>query len=96
MDETALLAMGILVEEAVRESLGETGDLTFTEEEDRDHLSNAEVWNGVKWVRSVLAREHAIPETELRRQSPRVNKSVPPHSKRRRTESISNSQRDQS
>ncbi|KAI1459149.1 hypothetical protein F4805DRAFT_455928 [Annulohypoxylon moriforme] len=31
MDETALLALGILVEEAGREILGEMGDLVFTE-----------------------------------------------------------------
>lgn len=31
MDETALLAFGILLEEAARESLGEDGDLVFTE-----------------------------------------------------------------
>lgn len=31
MDETALLAVGILLEEAARESLGRNGDLVFTE-----------------------------------------------------------------
>jgi hypothetical protein len=31
MDETALLAMGILIEEMVKEELGETGDLALTE-----------------------------------------------------------------
>ncbi|KAI1344893.1 hypothetical protein F5Y15DRAFT_10519 [Xylariaceae sp. FL0016] len=31
MDETALLAMGILLEEAGREVLGQTGDMVFTE-----------------------------------------------------------------
>lgn len=31
MDETALLAFGVLLEEAARESLGEDGDLVFTE-----------------------------------------------------------------
>jgi hypothetical protein len=31
MDETALIALGILVEESAREILGETGDLAFTE-----------------------------------------------------------------
>lgn len=31
MDETALLAFGILLEEAARESLGKNGDLVFTE-----------------------------------------------------------------
>lgn len=32
MDETALLAMGVLMEEMISESLGETGDLAFVEE----------------------------------------------------------------
>ena len=31
MDETALLALGILIEETAREVMGETGDLAFTE-----------------------------------------------------------------
>jgi len=31
MDETALLAFGILLEEAAREALGKNGDLVFTE-----------------------------------------------------------------
>lgn len=33
MDETALLALGILMEEMCRDDLGETGDLVFTEGE---------------------------------------------------------------
>ena len=36
MDETALLAFGILLEEAARETLGKDGDLVFTEGEDAD------------------------------------------------------------
>lgn len=35
MDETALLAMGVLMEEMMRESVGETGDLAFTQEGER-------------------------------------------------------------
>lgn len=31
LDETALIAMGVLLEEMVREVVGETGDLVFTE-----------------------------------------------------------------
>lgn len=31
MDETALIALGILMEEAARDNLGQTGDLVFTE-----------------------------------------------------------------
>lgn len=36
MDETALIAMGILMEEASKECLGSTGDLVFTEGEEID------------------------------------------------------------
>ncbi|KAH7401856.1 Mnd1 family-domain-containing protein [Phaeosphaeria sp. MPI-PUGE-AT-0046c] len=36
MDETALIAFGILLEETTREVLGETGDLAFTEAADKD------------------------------------------------------------
>ncbi|KAH7391864.1 hypothetical protein BKA66DRAFT_412916 [Pyrenochaeta sp. MPI-SDFR-AT-0127] len=36
MDETALIAFGILMEETAREVLGETGDLAFTEAADED------------------------------------------------------------
>jgi hypothetical protein len=34
LDETALIAMGILLEETAKESLGETGDLAFVEGEE--------------------------------------------------------------
>ncbi|OAX83185.1 hypothetical protein ACJ72_02459 [Emergomyces africanus] len=34
MDETALIALGILLEEAANESLGETGDMVFVEGEE--------------------------------------------------------------
>ncbi|KAJ9195639.1 hypothetical protein DTO164E3_6715 [Paecilomyces variotii] len=34
MDETALIAMGILLEEMAQEYLGETGDLILVEEEE--------------------------------------------------------------
>jgi hypothetical protein len=40
MDETALLAMGILMEEVCRETLGVTGDLVFTEGELRNEYSH--------------------------------------------------------
>ena len=36
MDETALLALGILLEEAAKETLGATGDLAFIEGEEKD------------------------------------------------------------
>ncbi|KAF2090513.1 hypothetical protein K490DRAFT_4979, partial [Saccharata proteae CBS 121410] len=34
LDETALLAMGVLIEEQAKEMLGKTGDLVFVEPED--------------------------------------------------------------
>lgn len=36
MDETALIAFGILMEETAREVIGETGDLAFTEAVDEE------------------------------------------------------------
>lgn len=36
MDETALIAFGILMEETVREILGETGDFAFIEAADEE------------------------------------------------------------
>lgn len=40
LDETALLAFGILMEEASREILGSTGDLVITEGEEVDEESS--------------------------------------------------------
>lgn len=37
-DETALIALGILLEEACKESLGDTGDMVFTEPEIYDRI----------------------------------------------------------
>jgi hypothetical protein len=41
LDETALIAMGILLEEAAQEALGETGDLMFVEGEEEEILTPA-------------------------------------------------------
>jgi hypothetical protein len=46
MDETALLALGILMEEVCRETLGETGDMVFTEGELRDEHSHRSSFRG--------------------------------------------------
>lgn len=43
MDETALLSLGILLEEAARESLGRKGDLVFTEGVNDDNIDDDEV-----------------------------------------------------
>jgi hypothetical protein len=36
MDETAIIALGVLLEETAKEMLGETGDLAFTEAADEE------------------------------------------------------------
>jgi hypothetical protein len=65
MDETALIALGILMEEMAREVLGETGDLAFTEaadeeeEEERALASEDEVDE-----RSARARRAAVTAAE--------------------------------
>ncbi|KAK0385018.1 hypothetical protein NLU13_7496 [Sarocladium strictum] len=46
MDETALLAFGILLEEAGREVLGRRGDLVFTEEADTPEASDDDEMTG--------------------------------------------------
>jgi hypothetical protein len=57
MDMTALLAMSILIDEAVKAEVekGNTGYLAFLEGDDEDGIVQRESWwNGSKWVRSVL------------------------------------------
>lgn len=66
MDETALLALGILMEEAAADVLGETGDLTFVEGEDDDPLSMPQAWTGSGWARSVIRRGHLRPRHKAR------------------------------
>ncbi|EKG14792.1 hypothetical protein MPH_08067 [Macrophomina phaseolina MS6] len=56
MDETALLALGILIEEAAVDILGETGDLAFVEGEDDGPSSMPQAWTGSAWTRSVIKR----------------------------------------
>ncbi|KAL9096153.1 MAG: hypothetical protein Q9165_001676 [Trypethelium subeluteriae] len=57
MDETALLAMGILMEEAARQRLGETGDLALVEAEDEDEREWPMAWNGKEWVKSAIEKK---------------------------------------
>ena len=59
MDETALIALGILIEETAAEQLGGTGDLALVEGEHDDGAggstqSSLSFWNGQSWTRSVL------------------------------------------
>ena len=53
MDETALLAMGILLEEAAAETLGQTGDLAFVESSVFDPAHGMYLHKG-QWRVSVL------------------------------------------
>lgn len=57
LDETAMLAIGILLEEAVAESLGTTGHLAFLEDEREDHMGGSKTyWDGEQWARSVVQK----------------------------------------
>jgi len=61
MDETALLALGILMEETAAELLGETGDLALVEGDDCNGATGSiqaslSFWDGHSWTRSVLNR----------------------------------------
>ncbi|THY84367.1 hypothetical protein D6C92_09310 [Aureobasidium pullulans] len=60
LDETALLALGILLEETAALHLGETGHSAFIEDENEDIMTGKrEYWNGEKWVRSVIEKKPA-------------------------------------
>jgi hypothetical protein len=50
MDGTALIASGVLLEELVAESLGNSGELAFCEAKGEDFGALPKFWNGVKWV----------------------------------------------
>lgn len=69
MDFSALIAMSILMEEAVVESLGESGHLAFLEAESELASMQPLFWNGKKWAASVLElpgddRRSRVPESE--------------------------------
>ena len=58
LDETALLALGILLEETAAQHLGETGHLAFIEDENEDAITGKQrYWNGEKWTRSVIPKK---------------------------------------
>ncbi|KAK5004948.1 hypothetical protein LTR60_006403 [Cryomyces antarcticus] len=59
MEETALLAMGILLEEAAAEVLGQTGDLVFVEGEDEDQADHANSWDGARSITSRVEAERS-------------------------------------
>ncbi|KAL2350724.1 hypothetical protein BJ546DRAFT_373802 [Cryomyces antarcticus] len=67
MEETALLAMGILLEEAAAEVLGQTGDLVFVEGEDEDQADHANSWDGARSKRSVITSRVEAERSRKRR-----------------------------
>jgi hypothetical protein len=50
MDETALIALGILMEETAREMLGETGDFAFVEAADEEEEKVLDPQKGNAWA----------------------------------------------
>jgi hypothetical protein len=50
MDETALIALGILMEETAREELGETGDFAFVEAADDEEEKVLDPQKGNAWA----------------------------------------------
>jgi len=75
MDETALLALGILLEETTSSTLGVTGELVFTEEDQTCGDRAAQTWDGAQWVESVIARRPASESTQ--RPDPNIRESSP-------------------
>lgn len=77
MDETALLAMGILIEEMAKEELGETGDLALVEGRELSEEEDDEEKTGVE---SDTTTQSAV--RSVRRK--RANSNVGRRSKRRK------------
>ncbi|PSK55282.1 hypothetical protein B9Z65_2671 [Elsinoe australis] len=70
MDETALLAMGILLEETIVAAVGDTGDLPFIEGEDADKgIKGPALWDGRQYRRSVLRKAPTGPRGPRRPRS---------------------------
>lgn len=63
MDETALIAMGILLEEAAKESLGETGDMALVEGEEIEN-------------RGAVSNDSQVPKRSGRKRSSRRSSTV--------------------
>ncbi|WPH03828.1 Hypothetical protein R9X50_00671100 [Acrodontium crateriforme] len=63
LDETALLAMGILLEEAADEALGATGDLAFVEGEGELHFDDHDksmYWHEGRWKDRVINHDSVM------------------------------------
>ena len=73
LDETALIAMGILLEEAIREALGENGDMVFVEPEgleqglDETKMTQHQIKGRVKPATNInnISDEDAVEPDEL-------------------------------
>jgi len=71
MDETALLALGILLKETATESLGATGDLALLESDvPETHSSRPSFWDGRRWTRSVLEQRSTRSKATTSERSP--------------------------
>jgi hypothetical protein len=60
MDETALIAMGILLEELANHSLGETGDLVLVERDGEDDSDLESVTSGLSTGSRVRKRSNSV------------------------------------
>jgi len=84
LDETALLSLGILMEEVCRETLGETGDLVFTEGEIIDDLQPPRLRRGAssKIGTSVISASEAAARSGRTRKGKRrrLDREVSPQS----------------
>ncbi|CRG90167.1 hypothetical protein PISL3812_07210 [Talaromyces islandicus] len=60
MDETALIAMGILLEELANHSLGETGDLVLVERDDEDESDLESVVSALSTGSRVRKRSNSV------------------------------------
>ncbi|KAI9874195.1 MAG: hypothetical protein M1830_010084, partial [Pleopsidium flavum] len=67
LDETALLAVGVLLEEGARECLGGSGDLVFVEGED----GGVGLGPGLRESRSVVGRSEAARKSGVTRRKRR-------------------------
>ena len=68
LDGTALLAMGILLEEELKKALGETGDFAFLEAADAEFGGAKREWIGGEWKRSVVEDSERALQMEARAQ----------------------------
>ncbi|KAJ9663416.1 hypothetical protein H2201_005624 [Coniosporium apollinis] len=85
LDETALLAMGILMEEAAAAALDKTGDLALIEGGDEDRVDKPRYWNGTALVRSVVTHDrHPNQHTVQKNHASGGKKSLPRRSTHKR------------